>query len=192
MGTRCIARAIGLSDTKTRAGTKKVRKLVGPNLDELHYNRRRKSSPYWIPKPVLVKVRALRDVQGARLSKIQPSLLKSERKTTAQIFFVTVGFLLKSVIVITLLYWVFVDGSLPFLPDINRIDVPSLEDLKYSCIQKYNHAVLKMIGGLVGAPQRIHQTFMSIVGRLEKTFVTEADREMSSFHRLVEDDQSSD
>ncbi|KAK2575517.1 hypothetical protein KPH14_011238 [Odynerus spinipes] len=100
---------------------------------------------------------------------------KSVRKTKAQIFFKTTGFLLKSAIVVTLLYWMYTDGTLPFFPDIDRINIPRLQNAKYSLVQKYNHAVLKIMDILVGAPQMVYQKFMSILYTQERTAEEEVD-----------------
>ncbi|XP_046826541.1 uncharacterized protein LOC124427555 [Vespa crabro] len=165
-GTKCIARAINLS---VPSKPKEVQKLVSADIAEPCPNLSQGSSSYWTPKPVHVKICTRRDMERICPPKICVCPLKPARRTSAQIFFIIVIFLLKSAIVGTLLYWMYTDGNLPFFPDIDKINIPPLENTRYSLIQKYNRAVFKIMNILVNLPQKVCEKLSSIVFKHEKT-----------------------
>ncbi|KAF7391078.1 hypothetical protein HZH66_009558 [Vespula vulgaris] len=165
-GAKCIARTINLSVPNK---PKEVQKLVSADITEPCPNLGHGSSSYWTPKPVHVKICTRKDMQRICAPKICVCPPKPARRTKAQIFFIIIVFLMKSATVGTLLYWMYTDGNLPFFPDIDKINIPRLENTRYSMIQKYNRAVIKIMNILVDLPQKTFEKLSSIIYGPEKT-----------------------
>ncbi|KAI4472829.1 hypothetical protein M0802_016484 [Mischocyttarus mexicanus] len=179
---KCIVRAISLSVSNR---SKQVQKLVSAELVEPCPHFEHGSSSYWTPKPVRIKICTRKDMERICPPKICVCPLKPKPKTKNQIFVQMVGFILKSAIVGTLFYWMYTDGTLPFFPDIDKvnirsilpgccflhiiINIPRLENARYSLIQKYNRAVFRIMNIIVGLPQDAHRKLSSILFRQEKT-----------------------
>ncbi|XP_014604638.1 PREDICTED: uncharacterized protein LOC106787096 [Polistes canadensis] len=179
---KCIVRAINLSVPNK---PKQIQKLVSAELVESCPHFEHGSSSYWTPKPVNIKICTRKDMERICPPKICVCPSKPKPRTRNQIFFQMVGFILKSAIVSTLFYWMYTDGTLPFFPDIDKvntrsilrgccfiriiINIPRLENARYSLVQKYNRAVFRIMNVLVEIPQKAHRKLSTVLFRQEKT-----------------------
>ncbi|XP_043498611.1 uncharacterized protein LOC122521923 [Polistes fuscatus] len=50
-----------------------------------------------------------------------------------------------------------------------KINIPRLENARYSLVQKYNRAVFRIMNVLVEIPQKVHRKLSTILFRQEKT-----------------------
>ncbi|KZC06467.1 hypothetical protein WN55_10378 [Dufourea novaeangliae] len=107
-GTKCIARTINLSNPETCIRPRRVQKLI--DAETMQPCPSTGPSTYWTPRPIAVKVCTRRDMQRTCPPKLCDCPPKAPPKTLGQKVCGAVLFLLKSGVMVGLVYWTHSEG----------------------------------------------------------------------------------